>query len=307
MAVESRVSGVIASPTAAGRDNPPNPLLAWIAASAFGLLAMTDGYAASLPRVASTSLCTDQFLLGLAAPDQIVSVSWQATGPLSLHADRAGGYPQNRGEAEELLYLDVDMVLMPGWRAGSTGPLLERFGVTVIDVPLANSFDEIRQITLEVGEAIGRPEAAQAAIAAMDARLAEAAERSDDGPRSLAAYYTPGGGSAGTGTFVDAAMQAAGLRNLKAELGQAGWGALTLEDVVTHQPEVIVTSFFDTAGTGRRTAFARHPLVGRLMADAELVAVPGSTWVCGGWFLAEAVEHLMNAGADRAAPITAEP
>ena len=222
-------------------------------------------------------------------------MSWQATGPLSLFADRAGPYPQNRGEAEELLYLDVDMVLLPSWQAGNTGALLERFGVTVVPVSLANSIAEIRQLTLDVAEAVGRPEAGQAAIAEMDQVLTEAARMASGRPAPLAAYYRPGGGSAGTGTFVDAAMQAAGFRNLKAELGQPDWGPLSLEDVIIHRPEVIVTSFFDTAGTGRRTAFSRHPLLGRLMDDAERVVVPGRTWVCGGWFLAEAVATMRDA------------
>ena len=255
---------------------------------------MTDGYANPLPRVASTTLCTDQFLLGLAAPEQIASVSWQATGPLSLYADKAGPYPQNRGEAEELLYLDVDRVLLPAWQVGNTGALLERFGVTVVPVSEANSIAEIRRLTLEVAAAIDRPEAGQRAVAEMDRVLTEAAGMASARPAPLAAYYRPGGGSAGTGTFVDTAMQAAGFRNLKAELGQPGWGPLSLEDVATYRPAVIVTSFFNTAGTGRRTAFARHPLLGRLMDDAELVVVPGRTWVCGGWFLAEAVASMID-------------
>ena len=281
------------------RSRPFRSAANWIAASALlGLLTGTEAYAAALPRGASTSLCTDQYLLGLADPQQIASVSWQATGPLSLFADRTAGYPQNRGEAEELLYLGVDIVLLQAWQAGNTGDLLERFGVTVITVPLVNTFPEIRDLTLEVAAAIGRPQAGQDAVAAMDATLAEAARLSDGRPGPLAAYYRPDGGSAGTDTFVDAAMQAAGYRNLKADLGQSGWGVLGLEDLVTHRPEVIVTSFFDTSGTSRSTTFARHPLLARLLVDAELVVIPGRSWVCGGWFLADAVERLTQARAE---------
>ena len=257
------------------------------------LLAPLPAAADPLPRVASTSLCADQFVLGLAAPEQIVSVSWQATGPLSVYADRAEGYPQNRGEAEELLYLDADIVLLASLRIRDTGALLERFGVTVVEIPPVNSFEEIRALTRAVADAIGRPEAGRAAVAEMDAVLA-AAEQAAVGEPPLAAYYRPGGGSAGTGTFVDAALTAAGLRNLKAEIGEAGWGSLSLEEVVTHRPDFFVISFFDTAHIGRSITFSRHPLLAELMAEIPVVAVPGRTWVCGGWFLADAVDALTS-------------
>ena len=246
-----------------------------------------------LPRVASTSLCADQFVLGLATPEQIVSVSWQATGPLSLYADRAEGYPQNRGEAEELLYLDADIVLLDSWRARETGALLERFGVTVVEIPPVNSFEEIRTLTLAVADSIGRPEAGRAAVTEMDAVLA-AAEQAAVGEPPLAAYYRPGGGSAGSGTFVDAALNAAGLRNLKAEIGEPGWGPLSLEAVVTRQPDLFVISFFDTAYVGRSITFSRHPLLAEMMAETPVVTVPGRAWVCGGWFLADAVDTIVG-------------
>ena len=249
--------------------------------------------AEALPRVASTALCADQFVMGLAAPEQIVSVSWQADGPLSLFADRYRGWPMNRGEAEDLLYLEADIVVMTAWQARDTREMLERFGVTVVEIPLVNGFAEIRALTRRVAAAIGRPEAGRQAVADLDASLAAAAELAG-AERPVAAYYRPGGGSAGIGTFVDTALQAAGLRNLKAEIGAAGWGRLSLETVLTHRPDLFVTSFFDTAHQGRMTGFSRHPMLVELMSGSPLVQVPGRAWVCGGWFIRQAVDALVG-------------
>lgn len=248
--------------------------------------------AEALPRVASTALCADQFVMGLAAPEQIVSVSWQADGPLSLFADRYRGWPTNRGEAEELLYLEADIVVTPAWQARDTREMLERFGVTVVEIPLVNGFAEIRALTLRVATAIRRPEAGRQAVADLDASLAAAADLVGS-DRPVAAYYRPGGGSAGIGTFVDTALQAAGLRNLKAEIGAAGWGRLSLETVLTHRPDLFVTSFFDTAHQGRMIGFSRHPMLVELLDTSPLAQVPGRAWVCGGWFIHEAVDALV--------------
>ena len=259
----------------------------------WAVMAIAPARAEALPRVASTALCADQFVMGLAAPEQIVSVSWQADGPLSLFADRYRGWPMNRGEAEELLYLEADIVVTPAWQARDTREMLERFGVAVIEIPLVNSFADIRALTRRVATAIGRPEAGRQAVADLDASLAAAADLVGAG-RPVAADYRPGGGSAGIGTFVDATLQAAGLRNLKAEVGAAGWGRLSLETVLTHRPDLFVTSFFDTAHQGRMTGFSRHPMLVELMNGSPLAPVPGRAWVCGGWFIHEAVDALVG-------------
>ncbi|MEM9122234.1 MAG: hypothetical protein AAGB03_02835 [Pseudomonadota bacterium] len=47
----------------------------------------------ALPRVASASLCADQYILALADRRQIVSLTWQSQGPLSAYADLAVGIP----------------------------------------------------------------------------------------------------------------------------------------------------------------------------------------------------------------------
>ncbi len=261
--------------------------------------AIAPAGAQPLPTVASAGLCADQFVLALADPDQIVAVSYQATGPLSVFADQARAYAETRGTAEELLYLAPDVVVLPAWGMGRTGELLERFGVTVVHVPIANTFEEVRAATRTVAAAIGRTTAGEQLIAAMDARLAAVADRPGEPP--VVAYVRPGGGSAGPGTFVDAVLQAARARNLAAELGQPGWGRLDLETLLTHEPDALVVSFFETAYPSLMTAFSRHPVFLETAADTPVIAVPGRYWICGSPMLADAVEVVAR-GLDRLTP-----
>src|ERR1700674_5038558 len=68
--------------------------------------------AAGLPRIASMNVCTDQLLIPLADPEQILGLSrfsrdaWQ-----SFAADDARRYPILSGGAEDILVLRPDIVV----------------------------------------------------------------------------------------------------------------------------------------------------------------------------------------------------
>ena len=62
-------------------------------------------------RIVSLNLCTDQLLM-LLAPERIAALSILATDPLlSVMAAEARRYPLVRGDAEEVLRFDPDLVV----------------------------------------------------------------------------------------------------------------------------------------------------------------------------------------------------
>ena len=245
---------------------------------------------ADLPRVAAVGLCADHYVLALADPAQIVSLSDQATGPLSPHRDRAAAYPANRGSVEDLLMLDADVAVVDAGTADATTTLMERFGIRVVTVGDGFRARDTLAALRRVGNAIGRAEVAETLARALDDRLADGTPGAQTG--AMAAYFRPGGGSAGQGTVVDDVLTAAGLRNLKAELGESGWGRLDLEALVLTPPDLIVTSFFDTVSDGLVGNFNRHPVFGRFTRDLPVLAVPGAYWPCASPHLIDAIDLL---------------
>jgi iron complex transport system substrate-binding protein len=84
-----------------------------IAAASFAMLGLSmPAQAAALPRIASMNVCTDQLLLTLADPEQILGLSrysrdrWQ-----SWAADDASRYKILSGGAEDILVLRPDIVV----------------------------------------------------------------------------------------------------------------------------------------------------------------------------------------------------
>ena len=139
--------------------------VAAVAATA-GTLVPTSGPAAARPtRVVSMNLCTDQLAMALAAPGQLVSVSHVARDPrASAMVEEAMRYPVNRGRAEEVYLLHPDLVLA-GSFGGPAVAMLHRLGVPVVEVAPPTSLAEARDAIAQVGAALGREEAAAAAIA----------------------------------------------------------------------------------------------------------------------------------------------
>lgn len=267
------------------------PLGAALAASALMASALTAAQAGERPRVASASVCADQYVLALADPDDIAGLSPDAgDARLSLLSDRAAGHRLLRPGAEVYLDAGVDVVVADAWSDHQTAALLRRFGVTVVGIPLADDFDAVAAATREVADAVGQPERGEALVAEMRGRLAAVAAAAP-GRGRLALYLRPDGGTSGARTYVDAVMTVAGLRNQAAEQGFRGWGHYGLERFIAAPPDLIVTSYFE-APHPSGAAFGNHPAFARHAAGLPRVGVPGAAWVCGAWILAEAAEHL---------------
>lgn len=265
-------------------------------AAALALTLATSAVLAAPPRAASLTLCADQYLLGLAAPEQIVAVSATAADPnQSLFAAEAARYPVHRGSSEELIALRAEVVLTDRWMPLRVTERLERFGVKVIQIPLPETWDDIAATTRAIAAELGRAEQGETRVATMRDRLAQlAARRATAGQPPLAIYFLPGGASTGAGTFIDTVLQIAGVRNLAAELGWNGWGTFDLEQLALTEPEVLVMGFFGQGGDSLRLGFVRHPVLQRLMARAPVIEVPDRYWMCSGWFLTEAAAYIAD-------------
>lgn len=256
------------------------------------LLLAAPGQAAAAGRVASATVCADQYVLALAAPEQIAALSPDAVNPrLSLLSEQARDIPRLRPGAEAYLDAGVEVMVTNAWTDHQTAALLERFAVRVVRIPMADTYEGIAEATRTVAAALGRQERGEAVVAAMRARL-DAVARRAPGKGREALYLRPDGGTAGPGSFVAAVMETAGLRNQAEALGKRGWASHDLEHFIAAPPDMIVTSFFGSPYPTARSGFGGHPAFTRRAAAMARADVPGALWVCGGWILADAAEHL---------------
>lgn len=246
-------------------------------------------------RVISTSLCADQFALALVEPHRIVAVSDQAADPeLSVFWEKAAPLPKTRGSAEEIMLSGADIVISNAWGVSKTRDFLESQGVEIVALPLLEDLDEIAALTIDVARALGVEPRGQALVDDYYRRLARIREtRRADPMRGI--YLSPGGTTAGAGTFGHQVITEGGVRNIAAdELGKSGWGSVGLEQVVTAAPDLLVLSFFRDQSLSMTQRIRYHSAFRAMTEKLPAATVPGETWICSAWFLIQAIEAVAS-------------
>lgn len=262
----------------------------WSSALAVVVIAAAVAPATAAPRVASYGLCADQMALMLADRAQIAAVSDQATSPLSHYAVQAKGLPVTRGSAEEIIASGAQVFLISDRITPYTATALAQTNITVLSLPLANSWAEVEDLTRSVARAVGQPQRGEAILKDMHRRLERLAEeRPSASPRVV--YYRPDGGGAGRGTFVDIALEAAGFTNMQRSMGIEGWRGVPIEKVVLSPPDAFIISYFDT--NQRNTSFLRrNPVLWGTARMRPTIGVTGKYWNCGTPLLVLAAEEM---------------
>ena len=240
----------------------------------FGLLLVVSGL-----RVASLNLCTDEYLLLLAKPGEIVSVSRLAQDPAESPLWRqARAYPSNRGAIEQVIGQRPSALLTMGGGGRSTGAIAARLGMKVIDLPYPASIDDVAANMRTVAAALGDEHRADAWITRLS-RLKVPLRPKD------AIWVSGGGTSLSPGSPGAEWLALAGLKQRRLAGGRAD-----LETLLLRPPAVLVRSDYRRGQMSQGMRWFDHPIVKRL--EARTVTTDGRAWTCAGPPMIDEVERL---------------
>lgn len=244
-------------------------------------------------RIVSLNMCTDQLLLDLVEPERIAGISYLGTdATLSADAKRLQPFKKLRGTAEEVLGLEPDLIIAGEYTTGATVDLLRRVGQKVLIVPMATDFDGMRATVRQIAAAVGEVGRGEEVLQHFDDRLRAARSTVQSRPTALA--YQVGSFVSGPESLLDAALTAAGYRNLARELKLGAGGRLPLEQLLSTPPDLLVLA---NAPDDFRTVLAdnlRHPALQQAMRNRPSVHLPMPYWMCATPKIAEAVEILAS-------------
>jgi iron complex transport system substrate-binding protein len=238
--------------------------------------------AASLPlRIASLNLCTDEYLLLLADPAHVASVSYLSRdpreSPLSKTARR---YPGNRGSLEDVLALRPDLVLTMGGGGRTTALLAGRLHIRSVDLPSPTTLQGVAVNLRTVAAAVGRPNAAIPWIVRLKALQARSPAAAVD------AAWVSGGGASLPPTSLGAQwLRLAGYR----QRPLAG-GRMTLETMLTNPPKVLIRSDYRSGQMSAGVRWLANPIIRR--SASRQIATDGRVWTCMGPLMIGEIERL---------------
>lgn len=195
-----------------------------------------------LTRVVALEPADCEILFALGAGDALVGRGAFCNYPEAIHAVPAvnAGYELN---IEQVLALAPQAIIMT--KMGQTVDQVqafETFGIPVIVTDaqdIAGTYEAIRLL----GRLMGKQSEADALIAGMTAELdaVQAAARAQNG-KTIYFEVSPleyGLWTTGTGTFMNELAALCGLTNIFADV--QGWAAISVEQVLVRNPDIIVT------------------------------------------------------------------
>jgi iron complex transport system substrate-binding protein len=269
-----------------------NILLAVAMSMAIG--SQNKASAAEPPRVASINLCTDQLLVTLADPAQILGLSPYARDPVrSWDAAKAAQFPLLSGGAEDVLVLKPDVVVAGRFTKRATRELLKQNGLRVVEFDVARSLDDVKKHIRQMGELVQHPDRAAREIDKLDAAIAHVREVASRKPYRVLAVSRRGWVS-GSDSLTTSLLKTVGLNNAAGELGNKTGGLASLEAIVSLKPDFLLVSSSNDSAQDEGAAFLLHPALERFYPAAKRIVIPEKLTVCGGPTLIDALERLAS-------------
>ena len=266
----------------------------WSALVVISSLMSVPALAAALPRIASMNVCTDQLLLPLADPEQILGLSpfsrdaWQ-----SWAADDARKYPRLSGGAEDVLVLKPDVVVASLFDKRSTRELLKAQGLRVTEFSVPRNVNEVKAQIRKMGEIAGHSDRATAEIVRIDGAVGRARNVVLEKHYSVLPLSRRGW-VFGKDSLISSLLSEVGLFNAAADLELGTGGFASLETIVKTRPDLLVVSEAGDRAEDDGRAFLLHPALERFYPLEKRIVLPERLTVCGGVMLAEALDVLVK-------------
>ena len=239
--------------------------------------------ASAAVRAASLNLCSDEYLLLLARPHEIASVSRLSRDPADSSLWKVGRrYPGNRGTLESALATRPNLLITMGGSGRATSLIARKMGIRTLDLPFPATIEDVASNMDRVASALGEP----GRSLAWQGRLALL--RGVAQPSRDAIFLGAGGNSVGAQSVEAEWMALAGLRQRSLPGGRA-----TLELLATRPPSILLRSAYRRNERSLGQTWLAHPLA--RPARSKMVTVDGRPWTCAGPLMLGEVERLRGA------------
>lgn len=243
---------------------------------AFALLAAAS--------VASLNLCADEYLLLLARPQEIASVSYLSQDRLESPLWRkARSHPANRGSLEQAVRERPSLVLTMGGGGRATTLIARRLGIRSLDLKPNGSIADVEANLRAVASALGELSRASPWLRRI-ARL-----RATAPGKPVDAIWLSGGGQ----TIAPGSAGAEWLRLAGLHQRAIAGGRVSLETLLVNPPNILVTSKYRSGQMSRANQWLEHPIVRR--APSKRVTTDGRAWTCMGPLMIGEIVRLRQA------------
>jgi iron complex transport system substrate-binding protein len=247
--------------------------------------------------VVSLLVCTDEYVFRLLPRERIAALSFLAADRhpvVSTIADQVKGIALIRQNAESVLARHPDLVVTYQGVNQNLHALMRAAGVPVLDLPWANSLDDVRKVTRLLGDRLGEAQRANALLEEMDRKLA-AARLNASSPPVATLIYEPNGYITADGV-TNEILQVSGLHNAGADMGQTRLGTVPVETIVAAPPALLILNDNREASPARADMLLGHPALAALERHTYVAHLSLTPLLCPGPWSADAAAPFSALG-----------
>ena len=239
--------------------------------------------ASAAVRAASLNMCSDEYLLLLAKPKEIASVSRLSRDPADSPLWKVGRqFPGNLGTLESALTTRPNILITMGGSGRSTTLVARKMGLRTLDLPFPATIDDVARNMKLVAKALGDVRRAAPWVDHLAAlRGATLAGRD-------AIFLSAGGNSVGRKSVEAEWMRLAGLKQRSLPGGRA-----SLELLATRPPQILLRSTYRRSERSLGQTWLDHPLANP--KASRIIAVDGRPWTCAGPLMVNEISRLRRA------------
>ncbi len=254
-------------------------------------------------RIVSINLCTDELLLRLVGPERVAALTKFSADPeVSTVASEAKDLKRIQGGIENVQACGPDLLLGGRFSNKETLRFFSRSGIPVLTFGVPKNFEDIYAAIRKLAAAVGEPAKGEKMVAEMREELTKLKPQEGLGPFSpekpraakRAVFFQSDNYVPGAGTFENAVMEAAGLRNIAVERGIRDYGRMGLEELILAKPDVIIFSSEQTKAHTVRGEVLSHPAIKKALPSVKTVTLPTLYLNCGSPVSVEAVRILVK-------------
>ncbi len=194
-------------------------------------------------RIVSIAPSNTEILFAIGAGDQVVGRDEISDYPPEALEVASIGSTYGELNTEVILALEPDLVLAATITSPEQVQTLEALGIPLFLLANPDDFPGLLENINVVGGLTGREAEAEALAEELDARIKEVTQKTADAQKASVFYEVDGTDptapwTTGTGTFQDVLIGLVGGENIAADI--AGWGQMSLEEIVTRNPRVVI-------------------------------------------------------------------
>jgi iron complex transport system substrate-binding protein len=240
-------------------------------------------------RIISLAPSNTEILFALGLGDRVVGVTdWCDYPPEAQQKEKVGSY--NTPDIETILALNSDLILAGYGNTIEVINSLDELGLTVFGIKTTDLYDLLDDIRT-IGEITDKEVEAQALTSEMAVGIQAVADQTEELEQRPKVFYIvghePSLWTVGSGTFIHELIEKAGGVNICQNI--TSYAEITLEYVLAHDPEIIITSKYSYDWALNETgplASTNASQTDRIFTcDDDLVQRPGPRLVKGlEWF-----------------------